>query len=401
MSDSNDMTGRNATQSRRRFLALGSATAATALAGCSGILSGGDGGDGGSDGEAGTTTGQQISLSDFRGSGPLVAQREAPGGTSIEDLPDLSGELTLYLGGGEGGLYLDLINLLEQRYPDFTANHRLEASSDLANTIIEENEAGASPADVFMSIDAGSLGAVANADATASLPDEALSTVPDAYQDSEGRWVGIAGRARAIPYNTNQISESDIPSTVQEFPEAAALENSMGWAPSYGAFQSFVTAMRLIRGNDETMSWLQAMQDHGITTYDDEFRVSNSCADGELAAGFANHYYTLRVQSARENSPIGLAFTEGDAGALVNVSGLEIINGTDNADLASNFVRHVLSAEAQEFFATRTFAYPMIPGVAPVGDLPRIDELNPPEINLTELADVAGTVDLLRDAGVL
>jgi len=400
MSDSNDTAGRNVTKSRRRFLALGGATAATALAGCSDVLSGGDGGDGGSDGGTGSGTGQ-ISLSDFRGSGPLVAQRDAPGGTSIEDLPDLSGELTLYLGGGEGGLYLDLINLLEQLYPDFSANHRLEASSDLANTIIEENEAGASPADVFMSIDAGSLGAVANAGATASLPEEALSTVPEAYQDSEGRWVGIAGRARAIPYNTNQISESDIPSTVQEFPETAALEDSMGWAPSYGAFQSFVTAMRLIRGDDETMSWLQAMQDHGITTYDDEFRVSNACADGELTAGFANHYYTLRVQSARENSPIGLAFTEGDAGALVNVSGLEIINGTDNADLASNFVRHVLSAEAQEFFATRTFAYPMIPGVAPVGDLPRIDELNPPDINLTELADVAGTVDLLRDAGVL
>jgi len=400
MSDSNDMTGRNSTQSRRRFLALSGTTATAAIAGCSGILGGGDGGDGGSDGGTGSGTGQ-LSLSDFRGSGPLVAQRDAPGGTSIEELPDLSGELTLYLGGGEGGLYLDLIELFEQLYPDFSANHRLEASSDLANTIIEENEAGASPADVFMSIDAGSLGAVANAGATASLPDEALSTVPDAYQDSEGRWVGIAGRARAIPYNTNQISESDIPSTVQEFPEAAALENSMGWAPSYGAFQSFVTAMRLIRGDDETMSWLQAMQDHGITTYADEFRVSNACADGELTAGFANHYYTLRVQSARESAPIGLAFTEGDAGALVNVSGLEIINGTDNADLAANFVRHVLSAEAQEFFATRTFAYPMIPGVAPVGDLPRIDDLNPPDINLTELADVAGTVDLLRDAGVL
>jgi iron(III) transport system substrate-binding protein len=330
-----------------------------------------------------------------------VAQRDAPGGTSIEELPDLSGELTLYLGGGEGGLYLDLIELLEQRYPDFTANHRLEASSDLANTIIEENEAGASPADVFMSIDAGSLGAVANAGATASLPEEALSTVPEAYQDSEGRWVGIAGRARAIPYNTNQISESEIPSTVQEFPETAALENSMGWAPSYGAFQSFNTAMRLIRGDDETRSWLQSMQDHGIETYADEFRVSNAAADGELTAGFANHYYTLRVQDARESAPIGLAFTEGDAGALVNVSGLEIINGTDNAELAANFVRHVLSAEAQEFFATRTFAYPMIPGVQPVGGLPRIDDLNPPDIELTELADLSGTVDLMRDAGVL
>ncbi|MFC6865186.1 extracellular solute-binding protein [Halomicroarcula sp. GCM10025817] len=384
-----DDTLSDGTSSRRRFLQLGGATAAAALAGCSGLSLGGDGDTG------------PVSLADFRGSGPLVAQRPDPDGPSIEDLPALEGELTLYLGGGEGGLYLDLIELLERRYPDFTTNHRLEASSDLANTIIEEANAGQSPADVFMAVDAGSLGAVANAGATASLPEEALSAVPAEFQDSEGRWVGIAGRARAIPYNTNELSASDIPSSVQAFPETAAFQDSLGWAPTYSAFQSFVTAMRLIRGDEETRTWLQAMLDAGISEYPDEFRVSNAVADGELVAGFANHYYSQRVKSAREDAPLDLAFTEGDAGALVNVSGLEIIQGTQNSELAANFVRHILSAEAQEFFATRTFAYPMIPGVQPVGGLPTIDELNPPDIDLTELADVAGTVDLLREAGVL
>ena len=375
---------------RRRFLALSGATAATALAGCSGLV--------GDNGETGSTA---TTLADFRGSGPLVDGRDAPTGTSINDLPALDGELTVYLGGGEGGLYLDLIRLFERKYNNFTTNHRLEGSSSLANTIIAENDAGAPQADVFMSIDAGSLGAVANAGATTALPEEALSSVPEDFQDDEGRWVGIAGRARAIPYNTERISASEIPSKVREFPNTDALNGTMGWTPSYGAFQSFITAMRLTRGDDETRSWLQAMLDSGITEYDNEFRVTNAVANGELSAGFANHYYSLRVKAARESTPLELAFTEGDAGALVNVSGLEILNGTDNAELAENFVRHVLSAEAQEFFATRTYAYPMIPGVDPVGNLPRIDELNPPDIDLTELADVSGTVDLMRDAGVL
>ena len=378
--------------SRRRFLALSGVTAAGAVAGCSGLT--GESGDG-----SGASMG--VSLSDFRGSGPMVESRGAPEGTSIADLPDLEGELTVYLGGGEGGLYVDLINLFEQAYDGFTVNQRLEASSSLANTIIEESEAGAPQADLFMSVDAGSLGAIANAGATASLPEEALSTVPGSFQDSEGRWVGFAGRARAIPYNTNTLSASDIPDTVQEFPNTPALEGTMGWAPTYSAFQSFITAMRLIRGDDEARAWLQSMQDHGITEYGNEFAVSNNCATGELAAGFANHYYSLRVRAARPDAPLELAFTEGDAGALVNVSGLSILDGTDNSELAGNFVRHVLSAEAQEFFATRTFAYPMIPGVQPVGGLPRIDDLNPPDIELTELADLSGTVDLMRDAGVL
>jgi iron(III) transport system substrate-binding protein len=175
----------------------------------------------------------------------------------------------------------------------------------------------------------------------------------------------------------------------------------MGWAPTYSAFQSFITAMRLNRGDEETRAWLESMLDHGITEYGNEFAVSNNCAEGELAAGFANHYYSLRVRAARPDAPLELAFTEGDAGALVNVSGLSILDGTENSELAGNFVRHVLSAEAQEFFATRTFAYPMISGVQPVGGLPRIDDLNPPDIDLTELSDLSGTVDLMRDAGVL
>jgi iron(III) transport system substrate-binding protein len=390
------MTGFTDSTSRRRFLALSGVSAAGAIAGCS-DTSDGPGSSSGTD----TTDTSGVSLSDFRGSGPLVEQRGAPGGTSIDELPDLDGSLTVYLGGGEGGLYLDLINLFEQEYENFSVNHRLEGSSSLANTIIEEADAGATQADVFMSVDAGSLGAVANAGAATTLSDDALSPVPDSFKDGEGRWVGIAGRARAIPYNTNQISESEIPSTVQEFPDTAALNGTMGWTPSYGAFQSFITAMRLIRGDEETRQWVESMLDSGITEYNNEFLVTNSVADGEISAGFANHYYSLRVKSARESTPLELAFTEGDAGALVNVSGLSVLDGTSNSELAENFVRHVLSAEAQEFFATRTFSYPMIPGVDPVGNLPRIDELNPPDIELTELADVSGTVDLLQDAGAL
>lgn len=377
------MTNRH---SRRRFLALGGATATGALAGCFGLF-----GDGSSVG---------VTMSDFRGSGPLVESRSDPGGTSIRDLPDLEGSLTVYVGGGEGGRYTTLMDLFEQAYPDFTVDYRVEPSSSLSNTIIEENDAGAIGADVFMAVDAGSLGAVANAGATQSLPEEALTAVPDSFRDGEDRWVGFAGRARAVPYNTDELSESDVPTSVQEFPDTAALQDTMGWAPTYGAFQSMVTAMRRIRGDDETRSWLESMQAHGITEYDAEFAVSNSVSEGELAAGFANHYYSLRVRSARQDAPLALAFTEGDAGALVNVSGLEILNGTGNADLAGNFIRHVLSSEAQEFFATRTFAYPMIDGVPPVGDLPRISDLNPPDIDLTELSDLSGTVDLLRNAGI-
>ncbi|NHN40213.1 extracellular solute-binding protein [Halorubellus sp. JP-L1] len=372
---------------RRELLATSAVSAAAASAGCLGLFD--------------DESSNDLSLSEFRGSGPFVSGRAAPEGTSMDDLDDLSGSLAIYIGGGEGGLYRGLIELLEEKYPDFEANLKSAPSTQLANTIIEEKKSGQSRADVFWSIDASSLGLVANEGYAASLSDDVLSPVPSELQDSEGRWVGVAGRARAIPYNTNQFSEDDIPSDVTAFANQSKFADSMGWGPTYGAFKSFVTAMRIMEGRGATKTWLQGMLDQNVEEFRDEYFTSRGVATGAVGAGFANHYYALRVQAAREDPPIDLAFTENDAGALVNVSGIEAIEGTQNAELAELFARHLLTAEAQEFFATRAYAYPMIPGVQPVGDLPTIDELNPPELDLTKLSDLEPTLELMREVGVL
>ena len=373
--------------SRRKLLAATGTAGAAALAGC-GFLGGGDGTPDGGTG-----------LAQFRGSGPLVESRGELGGTRIADLPDLSGELNLYIGGGEGGLYLDLLDLFAGIYDDFSYNQNMDSSANLANTIVTEVEQGSSRADLFISVDAGSLAAVAQEGAAESLPSEVTDMPDDDFATDS--WVGIAGRARAIPYNTNQLSASDIPNSVQEFPEVAAFENNLGWAPSYSAFQSFVTAMRLLRGEDTTRQWLVDLREMGTLTFNNEFLVSTSVADGELAAGFANHYYALRVLNSRQNAPLDLAFTSEDAGALINVSGGLVIEGTEKQDLANLLLRHLLSAEAQEFFATRTFAYPTVPEVPPAGGLPSVDELSPPDIDLTQLSDQDATLDLLRETNVL
>jgi iron(III) transport system substrate-binding protein len=383
--DSSDAVTRSVT--RRRLLAGTGVAAGLGLAGCISRLT-----DDGSTAAPG--------LGSFRGSGPLVESRPEPGGTPIADLPDLSGDLTVYLGGGEGGLYVELLDLLERTYPDFSVDPRTDSSASLANTIVTEKEGDDSPADVFWAVDAGSLGVVADAGYTTDLPADAISSVPEQFRP-DGQWVGVAGRARAIPYNTDELSASDVPDSVRAFPDTGALQGAMGWAPTYGAFQSFVTAMRALRGEEPTKQWLQGMLDAGVQEYPDEFLTSNAVADGEIAAGFANHYYALRVMASRSDAPIDLAFTSGDAGALVNASGAAIIEGTDSTDLATNFVRHLLSAEAQEFFATRTFAYPMIPDVQPVGGLPTIEELNPPDLSLSALSDLEPTLELMREVGVL
>ena len=375
--------------SRRRMLQTVAAGSAVGIAGCTGQTGNGE------------TPTDEISfpeLGEFRGSGPLVEGRPAPGGTSIQDLPNLDGELNLYIGGGEGGIYYSFVEKLEEIYPNFEASMSTAPSSSHAQTIVEEGSA--SPADLFWSIDAGSLAFVANSDAYEPLSSEAVDPVPSDFTGADNAWAGVAGRARSIPYNTEVYDEDDIPDTVQDIPDTEGLPGAMGWAPTYGAFKNFIAAMRLLQGEQTAREWLTSVRESGIDRYPNEFVISNQVADGVLDAGFANHYYALRVKNARPNAPVDLAFTSGDAGALVDIAGVLQVGGGEKSELAQNFVRHLLSAEAQEFFTTVSFAYPMIPDVAPPGELPTIDELSPPDIDLSELSELEATLDLMRDAGV-
>lgn len=343
-----------------------------------------------------------FNVDEWRGSGPLIDDRptEYDRGVSMLDLPDLRGELTVYLGGGEGGLYQNLMKRIQRTYRDFTVNIRLASSSQLANTIIEESTADRSPADVFWAIDAGSIGVVAENDATLPLPDRVTAEVPDTFAPTND-WVGIMGRARCITYNTETFDAEGIPDDVLRFPDQSRFDDAMGWAPTYGAFQAFITAMRLLNSDRRAREWLNGMQAQGIRTYNNELLVANAVASGELSAGFTNHYYSRLVFEERPDAPIDLAFTEADAGSLVNCSGTEIIRGSQNRELAADFIHHLLSIEAQEFLCTNGYEYPLVPSVPPVGDLPTVDQLNPPEFDLSRLSNLEPTLRLLRETGAL
>ena len=361
---------------RRRFLAGAGAVGAVALAGCTG--------DEADDGDAQSSIGQIGSGREGRG---------LPGGTPVSEMPDLSGELTVYSGRNEF-LVGPLVEYIDEQYPDLDLTVRYASSTDHVNAIINEGEG--SPADVFYSVNAGSLGALASEGRTQAVPDDVAELVREEFRTDQ--WIGTSGRARTVPYDSGEYDAEDVPSDIMAFPEE--FDGDLAWAPSYGSCQAFVTAMRILEGDEATLEWLEAVVASGATAYNNEFRVCEEIADGSVDAGFTNHYYIQRVLDGSPNATIDTAFTEGDAGAVFNVAGAAVTDTAADATLAGNFVRHLLSAEAQDYFARSTFEYPLIPDVEPIGDLPSIDELDVPDIDLSELSNLEPTIDLMRDAGV-
>jgi iron(III) transport system substrate-binding protein len=280
---------------------------------------------------------------------------------------------------------------IEVRYGD---------SAELAATIAEEGDN--SPADVFFAQDPGSLGSVE--DQLAELPSGLLDRVDARFRDSQGRWTGTSGRSRVIVYNTDALSEADVPDSVDALIDPR-WEGRIGVAPTNASFQAFVTAMRLSEGDEATREWLTDLRELNPKIYESNIPIVEATAAGEIDLGLVNHYYLYLVREEQPDAPIANHFlAAGDPGALVSVAGAGVLESSDQPDEAERFVDFLLSERGQRFYVDEAeeAEYPLIDGIDAKEGLPPLDELEGPDVDLSNFgAELEATVELLRETGYL
>ncbi|MDH5505995.1 MAG: iron ABC transporter substrate-binding protein [Anaerolineae bacterium] len=273
-------------------------------------------------------------------------------------------------------------------------------TAELAATILEEG--ANSPADVFFAQDPGGLGVIADAGLLAELPAELLDQVDARFYSPDGLWVGVSGRARVVVYNTDTLSPADLPADISGFTDPQ-WKGRIGLPPTNGSFQTMVTGMRQVWGEEKTREWLQGIMQNEPTFYEKNTPVVAAVAAGEVEVGFVNHYYLYRfLQEEGESFAARNYFLPGGGpGSLVMVSGVGRLATSPNQANALKFIEFLLSTQAQQFFAHETFEYPMIAGVQIPDLLPPLTTLTPLDIALSDLADLQGTVALLQEVGLL
>ena len=307
--------------------------------------------------------------------------------------------LTVYSGRSQSLVHPLLEAFREQTGVSIKVKYAGSAST--AATLLEEGDN--TPADVVFLQDPGTLGSLAASGRLAGLPQETLDKVDARFRDPNGRWIGTSGRARTIIYNTETINpDTDLPASILDY-TGKEWKGRVGWAPRNGSFQSFVTALRLQLGEDGAREWLEGMKDNDAREYPNNVSIVQAAATGEVAVGFVNHYYLERF--LEEHGPEFTArnhfIGNGDPGALVLVAGVGMLNASENKETAEEFIEFLLSKQAQEYFASDVKEYPVAAGVLPKGDLPPLESLDPPDVDLGSLGDLEGTLDLLREVGVL
>ena len=310
-----------------------------------------------------------------------------------------SEEITLYSGRGES-----LVEPLIQTFKvetGITVRVRYAGTAELA--VLLQEEGSRSPADLFWAQDGGALGAVARQGLFKELPGDIAASLPSIYRNSTGEWVATSGRARVLAYHPELVDQVPMPESVFDLTRPE-YENRLGWAPTNGSFQAFVTAMRVIHGDERTLGWLEGMIANGVQSYRNNTAIVEALGAQEIALGITNNYYLLRFLADNPSFPVRQQFfADGDIGNLVNVAGAGILKTTSNPEGAEQFLRFLLEQQAQQYFTSQVYEYPVTDAVQQNPQLESFDrllEVSPP-LDLDALEDLEETLNLLRRAGAL
>jgi iron(III) transport system substrate-binding protein len=275
------------------------------------------------------------------------------------------------LGGGDANtvrVYSGRQYDVEQAFAQFTEDTGIEVEfqfgndAELRERIAAEGEN--TPADVFISVDAGNLAKAADQGLFQPIDDPVLTeAVPPALRDPQNRWFGLSIRARSIAYNPAKVDPSEL-STYADLADPKwkgrlCLRNS-----SNVYTQSLVAALIADEGEEEARRIVSGWAANA-EIMDSDVMILDAVAAGQCDVAITNHYYLARKYAEDPDYGVRMFWADqAGKGVHVNVSGAGVTTYAKKPELGKQLIQW-LATTGQSAFVSGNHEYPVNPTVAP------------------------------------
>lgn len=261
-----------------------------------------------------------------------------------------------------------------------------------------------SPADIFMTVDAGNLWNAAEQGILAPVTGSSLETsVPAAYRDVDGRWFGLVTRARTVIYNPEAVEESEFDAT-----DTYAGLADPKWKgricmrdtdETYTS--SLVASLIDLHGRERTLEIVKGWVANDVEIMGNDVLLIEAVEAGTCDVALVNHYYLAREQAKGKFEDVSLFWaSQQGAGTHVNISGAGVVKTSDNAEDAQKLLEWLATPTGQKAMLEGNHEFPVNPEVQPDAEAASYGAFKPMTIN----AEAYGSrnseaLDLLVEAG--
>ena len=260
----------------------------------------------------------------------------------------------------------------ELQYKNFTEKTGIKVNVVKANAdeLIErlKNEGESSPADLFVTVDAGKLFNAREAGVLQKIPSKNINqNIMNDLRDPEGFWAPITYRSRVIVYSNERVEKSDL-STYEDLANPKWKNRLLVRSSSNAYNQALMSSLVANLGSENTENWSSAV----VSNFARDPKGSDRDQVKAIAAGqgdiaIVNSYYIgLLLASEKEEelnagNSVSVFFPnqgEGDRGSHINISALGLIKSSPNKENAIKLIEYLTGEEAQDVYVNNSYEYP-------------------------------------------
>lgn len=235
------------------------------------------------------------------------------------------------------------------------------------------SEGANSPADLFITVDAGRLAQAGDLGLLQPVPSPVLeASVPEHLRHPEGLWYGLAMRARVLVYAKDRVDPQSL-STYEALAEPRFKGKVLVRSSTNIYNLSLVGAILEANGPAATQAWCEglvanmARPPEGGDT--DQIKA---VAAGVGDVAISNTYYFARLAASEKSEDKAVAEklavffpNQEGRGTHVNISGAAVLKSAPHKENAVRLLEYLVSPEAQRYFAGVSFEYPANSAVEP------------------------------------
>jgi iron(III) transport system substrate-binding protein len=246
-----------------------------------------------------------------------------------------------------------------------------------ADELIErlKNEGDNSPADLFITVDAGKLQKGSELGLFQKINLESVnSNIDPELKDPSGFWVPITYRSRIIVYSNERINKDEL-STYEDLSSEKWKGKILVRSSSNAYNQALMSSIIAHKGSEFALDWSKKIvKNFARDPKGNDRDQVKAIASGQGDVAIVNSYYIgLLLSSDKEEElkagkAVSVFFPNqgiNESGSHINVSGIGLTKNSPNKENALKLIEYLTSIEAQKLYVNTSYEYPANPNVMP------------------------------------